>query len=151
MNRETRLELIAEAVRYCQKVRKMGMPPAGYSKALREPIHFLWERREHCSKVKCARYRSKAALSLTLGQGKLIYDHAVPFRCLERELMNMEIVTPDAVEAVLERHCIAVLLTRDENARLSQSGLARQMPPNWDGKNPLARYQAVGIDVVENT
>ncbi len=33
-----RLELVAEAVRYCQRVEKMGMPMAGYAKTPREAM-----------------------------------------------------------------------------------------------------------------
>ena len=49
-----RLHLILEAVNYCKKVRDMGMPSAAYSKALREPIHYLWEIKDG-PKVKVAK------------------------------------------------------------------------------------------------
>lgn len=59
---KTFLELIAEAVLYCQRVKSLGMPSSCYSKALREPIFFLWEKRAG-SKVKIAKYRSKQAVA----------------------------------------------------------------------------------------
>ncbi|PYT65499.1 MAG: hypothetical protein DMG42_31955 [Acidobacteria bacterium] len=40
MTDSKRLQLIAEAVRYCQRVKAMGMPSACYTKVLREPIYF---------------------------------------------------------------------------------------------------------------
>ena len=57
MTDSKRLELIVEAVAYCQRVHSLGMPAACYTKALREPVHFLWERRAG-SKISSAQYRS---------------------------------------------------------------------------------------------
>jgi hypothetical protein len=69
MDDARRLELILEAVRYCQRVKEMGMSPACYSKALREPVHFLWERRGG-TKAKAPKYRSKAEKSIADGKGE---------------------------------------------------------------------------------
>ena len=44
-----RLDLICEAIWYCQRVRDKGMPNLAWTKALREPIHFLWEKRGETS------------------------------------------------------------------------------------------------------
>ena len=150
MNETRRLELIIEAVRYCQRVKGMGMPPSCYSKALREPVYFLWERRAGRTKERIPRYRSQAAVGLGFGDGQLVYDHAIPFKYLQSELLQLGDVTPDAVRDVLLRHEIRVLITKSENARLNASGLRSEMPPTWDGADPLARYKAVGIELVEN-
>jgi hypothetical protein len=72
------LELIAEAVRYCQRVRSMGMPQNCYSKALREPIFFLWELRSG-TKTETAKFRSKKAKDISYGKGEIVRDHAIPF------------------------------------------------------------------------
>jgi hypothetical protein len=64
MDDQKRLDLIAEAVRYCQRVRAMGMPPSSYTKALREPIYFLWELRAGKPKDRCAQYRSRESLGV---------------------------------------------------------------------------------------
>ena len=90
MNDRKRIELIVEAVRYCQRVKMLGMPVSCYAKALREPIHFLWERRSG-TKIHSAKYRSKAATGLRFGKGELVYDHAVPFRYLQDELGPVDI------------------------------------------------------------
>ena len=150
MSEEQRLELIAEAVRYCQRVKRMGMPSSCYSKALREPVYFLWELREGRTKASGCRYRSQAAVGLTFGDGRLISDHAIPFCYLERELLALDDVTPEVVRSVLLRYEVRVLITKSENERLSASGLQSKMPLNWDGADPLARYRAVGIELMEN-
>jgi hypothetical protein len=35
-------------------------------------------------------------------------------------------------------------------ARLDEAGYRSKMPENWNGRDPLARYKAVGIDTLEN-
>jgi hypothetical protein len=73
MDDSQRLELICEAVRYCQRVTAFGMPSSCYSKALREPIHFLWERRSG-ARQRAARFRSRATEGLRYGKGEVVHD-----------------------------------------------------------------------------
>lgn len=150
MTEEARLELIAEAVRYCQRVRSFGMPPSCYSKALREPVHFLWEKR-HGSKARSARYRSRSAVGLKHGKGLIVYDHAIPFKYLQEHLLRLDLVTTTGVAEALERYAVTVLITKAEDELLSASGYGHRMPEHWDGTDPLARYKAVGIELVDNT
>jgi hypothetical protein len=150
MDDTKRLELIAEAVRYCQNVKALGMPASCYAKALREPVHFLWERRAG-SKIRCAQFRSTASSLLRFGKGELVYDHAVPFGYLQDELLSLNPVTEQAVARALDRFGTIVLITKAENARLDAAGYGRKMPKGWDGVDPLARYRALAIDLTENT
>jgi hypothetical protein len=150
MNEAQRLELIVEAVRYCQRVKGMGMPSSCYSKALREPVYFLWARRGGGPKDKLARYRSKAAVGLKRGDGQLVFDHAIPFKFMQSELLQLESVTPETVRSVLLRYEVGVLITKSENDQLNKIGLQAKMPGTWDGADALARYRAAGIELVEN-
>jgi hypothetical protein len=151
MSEEKRLKLIVEAVRYCKRVKRMGMPSSSHTKALREPIYFLWTRRVRgVSKDKLATYRSKAAVGLSRGNGQLIFDHAIPFKLLQQELLELDDVTPEAVRQVLTRHEVIVLITKEEDKLLNEAGLRADMPRLWDRKNPLARYRAVGIKLVKD-
>ena len=145
-----RLELIVEAVRYCQRVHTMGMPSACFSKALREPIFFLWECRDEKNKDRVAKFRSPNTIGVRRGDGTLRYDHAVPFKYLQSELLRLSDVTVTAVREVLERHGGTVLITNEEDERLNKAGLRNTMPTGWDGIDPLARYKAVSIELVEN-
>jgi hypothetical protein len=149
MNEKQRLELIMEAVRYCQRVRDLGMPASCYTKALREPVYFLWTRRAGGRKEKLARYRSRASLELRHGNGQLVFDHAIPFNYLQSELLQLKEVTPEALRTILLRHEICVLITKSENERLNASGLQFKMPSDWDDDDPLARYKAAGIELVD--
>ncbi len=151
MSEANRLELIAEAVRYCQRVRDLGMPPSCYTKALREPIYFLWTRRGGGRKDKLARYRSRGSVGLKYGDGQLVLDHAVPFNHLQSELLDLKQVTPDTVRAVLLKNDVFVLITKSENERLNAAGLQSSMPCGWDHVDVLARYKTAGIELIENT
>lgn len=145
-----RLELIVEAVKYCQKVRAMGMDSKCYSKALREPIHFLWERRAGKSKPQSPDYRSVAALGKKFGNREIVYDHAVPFKYLQEELLEVDFPDPLKVKKILSRHCTIAIITKEEDSLLNKNGLGNRMPQDWDGRDPLARYKKVGIQLVPN-
>ncbi len=149
MDDSKRLELITEAVRYCQRVRSLGMPPSCFSKALREPIYFLWEKRGG-TKEQAPTFRSRATTGLRFGKRELVYDHAVPFRYLQNELLSLESVTVDSVAEVLNRFGTAVLITAAENALLNAAGFGSKMPDDWNGIDPMARYTAARIELIEN-
>src|SRR5689334_15643272 len=107
---DQRLRLICRAVEYCQIVRAEGMPTSAYTKALREPIFFLWESYDR-SKHESVKFCSEAALGTPREPHALVYDHAIPFRILQEDLLALQAVTPDAIEPLLERGTIAVLIT----------------------------------------
>jgi hypothetical protein len=151
MDNFKRLEFIAEAVRYCQRVRGMGMPPSSYTKALREPVFYLWECRNQKNKDRVAKFRSRSAVGVRRGDGALRCDHAVPFKYLQDELLKLSNVTVETIRPVLDRYGVTVLITGDDDQRLNKAGLRNKMPDGWNGLDPLARYKAVGIELVENT
>lgn len=149
MDDTRRLEMVAEAVRYCQRVEAMGMAVAGYAKTPREAIYYAWTCRLG-SKAKSAKYRSRAAVGLKWGQRKIRYDHLIPY-CLElKALMALTVVTPETVRPVLEKFDVCAIITAEEDARLNAAGLQSRMPDGWDEIDPLARYKAVGIELLEN-
>lgn len=144
-----RLQLIVEAVIYCQKVVLLGMPKTSYSKALREPIYFLWEGYGR-NKNQAAKYRSESSLGLTHGNYALVYDHAIPFRYIQE--MLLKIVSPDVdnVRGVLEVYQVACLITKQEDNLLTSMGLRSSMPDACVENNCLARYEVAGIKVLPN-
>ena len=141
--------MLGEAVKYCRRVKKMGMSAACYTKALREPVYFLWEYRRG-GKVCAAKFRSKAAKGLSFGNGRLIYDHAIPFKYLQEKLLNLPTVDSRSIKKVLNKFCVSVLITRKENELLDSSGYRSQLPGNVGKLGFKARYSAVGIKIVKN-
>jgi hypothetical protein len=53
------------------------------------------------------------------------------------------------VRNVIVKHEVIVLITKEEDKLLNESGLRVDMPHS-QRKNPLARYRAVGIKLVRN-
>ena len=129
----------------------MGMPASCYSKALREPIYLLWQKRTGRSKASIARFRSKNAAGLTFGNWQLVFDHAVPFKYLQTELLKLSDVNTRSVENVLDKFATVALITKEEDDLLNAAGYRSDMPKDWDRIDPLARYKAVGIVILENT
>jgi len=50
----------------------------------------------------------------------------------------------------LKKHCVVVLVTKEESDQLNKAKLGSKMPEGWNGTDPLARYAAAGIEVVPN-
>ncbi len=150
MDDTKRLQLIAEAVRYCQCVAAMGMRVAGYAKTPREAIHVVWTLR-FGSKAQAAKYRSRAAVGLKWGRREICFDHAIPYRYELKALMALTEVTPETVRPVLEKFDVHAIITKAEDDALRAAGLKSKMPDGWDGADTLARYKAVGMEIVENT
>ncbi|WOK08789.1 hypothetical protein RT717_09090 [Imperialibacter roseus] len=146
MSEEARLELILESVNYCKRVEAMGMPASAYTKALREPIHFLWERRNG-TKLQAAMYRSLKSIDLKFGSGQLIYDHAIPFNYVQKELLQSSELSISKLREILDRSIVICVITKEEDRLLRSLGLAKKMPEGWNGEDRLARYKAANIEV----
>lgn len=144
-----RLEMVAEAVRYCQRVRDMGMPVGGYDPTPREAILVVWTLR-FGPKAKAAKYRSRAAVGLKWGRWEICFEHAIPYRYELEALLALAEVTPETVRPVLDKFDVHAIITKAEHDQLSAAGLNSKMPDGWDGADALARYNAVGIELVEN-
>lgn len=124
MDDTKRLELITEAVRYCQHARAASVRVTGCSKMLREVIFFVWTSRLG-SKAKSAKYRSRAAAGRKWGRKEIRYDHAIPYNYETAALMALPEVTVETVRAVLDKYDVAAIITADEDARLTAAGLQR--------------------------
>lgn len=149
LSEQERLLLIVEAVRYCQKVRSLGMPPGSYTKALREPIFFLWERYGK-KKNQAARYCSESYLEIPAGPHAHVYDHAIPFKIVQDSLLSIGNPDPDSVRNILQNKLVACFITKEEDRLLTSLGLSSRMPANADESDCLARYASAGIKVLPN-
>ena len=148
---EQSLLLIKEALEYCIKVQKMNMPSSCYSKALREPIYFLWEARASSKKNEICKYLSTKSIGIKIGNNKLVYDHVIPFKYVQKMLLALKTPSVEDIRIILEKYVVSCLITKEEDDRLKFHGLNSSMPKDWDGIYQLARYEAVGISVVLNS
>ena len=144
-----RLQLICEALAFSRSASQAGSPIAAHARAVREAIYELWESYGR-SKAASAKWRSRASLASIADRNGHVYDHAIPFTLVHRELLEVSELSPEAIRPILEARVQAALITRREDEELTRIGLRSKMPSDWDGVNLLARYEAAGIEVIEN-
>jgi hypothetical protein len=101
---------------------------------------------------KNCRYISTVAERLlsTAPAAPLVADHAVPVSVSLRAFEDLETLSIDSVVALMAKYTTMVLITPDEDNRLTQNGLVKSMPAGWNGEELLARYRAVCIEVKPN-
>lgn len=111
-------------------------------------ITWVWS--EFYGKYKGCKYWSKEAKSEDFSNRELRHEHLVPKKVLIDTLMSMEAPSSTEIFEYLDQYCIGVVVTIDEDKRLSYEGLRSKMPDYWDGKDPWARYYKVGIEVIKD-
>jgi hypothetical protein len=131
---------------------------ADVSTVLRSSLHYgtkyavlsevTWVWSEFNGKYVGCKYWSKAAWRLRGGDEKLVHEHLVPKKEIIGQLVQLKNPSPESVREVLERFCIGVVVTAEEDQRLNKLGLRAKMPEGWDGQDPWARYVVAKIKVV---
>ncbi len=118
----------------------------GTKLAVIDQIFWVWS--EFDGKHAGCNYWSKAAIESGLKNKGLVHEHLIPRKVVREMLLNLKDPSPEAVNDILERLCIGVVVTKEEDTRLNDLGLNSQMPPDWDQQNLWARYHAAGIEVL---
>ncbi|WP_143072614.1 MULTISPECIES: hypothetical protein [unclassified Variovorax] len=80
--------------------------------------------------------------------GPVIADHCIPLSLLVQRVLRERIADVDVLVKLAYEHSAMALVTKDEDQKLTEFRLRKSMPSDWDGKDPLARYKAIGIDVL---
>jgi hypothetical protein len=60
--------------------------------------------------------------------------------------MNMDAPDKEKIGKLLKKHFRVLLVTKEEDAKLTKAGLRSDMPEGLDEENPWARHDAVGIE-----
>jgi len=77
---------------------------------------------------------------------KLVHEHVVPRGVIASQLLASELRSMDAVFHALRRHCLAAVVTKDEDNLLNERGFKQAMPDGWTwGDDPWARYRVTGL------
>lgn len=97
---------------------------------------------------------SKAEKSMVEGHyDDLIAEHVVPVSVLNQLIVELPVSGKHEIAEVLRKYVIRAVVTKEEDYLLKEAGLQKSMPEGWgdtDRANPFARYEAVGIRLVEN-
>lgn len=107
----------------------------------------LWKWSEFHGKHKGCQYWSVAALKVSRETKELRHEHLIPKSLLIAMLMDDSPKSAESLITWLDLRCIAVVVTKSEDAKLSKAGLQSKMPADWDGKDICARHRAVGIEL----
>ncbi len=142
-----RLAAITAAVKHAKAMRSLGCPVSTYSPAIKEPVHYLWERPNGTGGK--GGVATAHSLASETSDEEIVYEHSIPFKFLRDELMELDDPTLESVRAVLSdpRHGHVAMITKSEDALINKRGFASKMPDDWNG-NVLARYEACGIKMV---
>ena len=118
----------------------------GTKLAVIDQVFWVWS--EFDGKHAGCKYWSKAAVESGLKDKGLVHEHLIPRKLVREMLLNLEDPSPEAVNDILERLCIGVVVTKGEDTRLNELKLNSKMPDDWDQQNLWARYQAAQIEVI---
>jgi hypothetical protein len=77
----------------------------------------------------------------------LIHEHVVPRKIIREKLFALRKPSVTSVKRVLEKYCIGVVVTKEEDDRLRDLRLHASMPEDWDKKDVWARYKKADIRV----
>ena len=90
----------------------------------------------------------------------LVFEHIVPktkyiqepcvLAAIKGQFANGEKFSEEAVRQLLERYWLIALITKEEDDTLTNLGLQKKMPGDWDGTDVFARYKAAGISLEES-
>ena len=85
----------------------------------------------------------------------LVGDHCVPlnsiFNYLEDVKKNYSFSQPE-IEKFLDYHLEVVMITKEEHKILSDNGLKKEMPENWEFfEDKFARYNISGISIASES
>ena len=93
--------------------------------------------------------KSKEAQKQFDETGKLegcIAEHSIPKNIIVRKLLEKENTKANA-KNILEKYLHLLVITKEEDDKLRKAKLFKNMPDDWDGKDPYARYKKVGIEL----
>ena len=152
---QDRVEAVREILTQLYRLADLGLKKKYLSRIERETIFFLYEchspRKYHPDRPHSAAARARRkSLSLSEAGGikskkhGLTYDHAIPLATLREELKKATHST-DAMHRALKRFVQGVIITTDEDGRLSVKKLRLKMPKGAAPDDKLARYVEAGI------
>lgn len=79
----------------------------------------------------------------------LIHEHLVPRKVLIHKLFSEINPSEQTIFNILDKFCIGVVVTKDEDSALNNAGLRSAMPSGWSGKDPWERYTNIICNIVE--
>ena len=80
----------------------------------------------------------------------LVADHSVPVSHINSLIIKLDKPSPDDIATVILKWSSLTVITKEEDKILKEKKLTQSMPHKWNGKDDLARYRLVGIEISPN-
>ena len=110
-------------------------------------LHQYWQNKEMGLHSTSQRKNIPRSRSAKVTKGKTQVEHVVPLKVIVETLGNIKRPNKRNVREKLRDLYRVCIVTIEEHKDLSDAGLRSEMPDDWDGKDPFARYKVVGIEV----
>ena len=111
----------------------------------------IWVWSEFDGKHKGCSYWSEQALATGSKRAGLVHEHVVPRSIIRKELFALRNPSITTLKRLLDRLCIGVVVTKEEDDHLRSLKLHASMPDDWDGQDVWARYRKANIHVTPQT
>lgn len=84
-------------------------------------------------------------------QSGFVGEHIVPVSVINKALLELSELNVEKISKTIRNLSKRAVITTTEDKLLKEKGLSKKMPDGWkwDGKNIMARYEAVGIKTKE--
>lgn len=110
-------------------------------------VTWVWS--EYYGKYHGCKYWTENALKAKDDLKSLIHEHLVPKKILIKHLINLKSPQSNEIYNFLEKYCIGVVVTKEEDKKINEAGLKSTMPENWDNVDPWSRYEACDISPIK--
>ena len=146
MSERDNLDYIRKAVKQAKKAQKYGFTRNECSRNLKTALHQYWQNKEMGQHSQSQRKNLPRSVEASKRELKgLRLEHVVPQMWFVNQLMDMDTIDKEEIRELLETYFRVLLVTKEEDAKLTEAGLRYKMPKDWDEENPWARHDAVGI------
>jgi hypothetical protein len=106
----------------------------------------VWIWSEFEGKYEGCRYWSEGALEARRTNKPIVHEHLVPKRVIIDLLMSIRNPTAGAIRDLLDRFCVGVVVSQEEDRKLNSCRLRSTMPQGWTvNDDPWARHIRAGI------
>ena len=148
MSKLDNLDYILFAVEQAKEAEEYGFTRNDCSRNLKTALHQYWQNKEkgqHSTSQRKNLPRSVEADKRELKGLRL--EHVVPQMWFVDKFMDMDPIDKEEIRKLLETYFNVLLVTKEEDAKLTDAGLRSDMPVDWDKKDPWARHKKVGIEI----
>ena len=146
MSKLDNLDYILFAVEQAKEAKNFGFTKNECSRNLKTALHQYWQNKEMGQHSQSQRKNLPRSVEADKRELKgLRLEHVVPQMWFVNKLMDMDAPDKEKIGKLLKKYFRVLLVTKEEDAKLTKAGLRSDMPEGWDEENPWARHDAVGI------